>query len=179
MTEEAILVALGANLPSTRFGSPRQTCEAAIAEIGRRSIVVADRSRWYHSAPVPPSDQPPYVNGVVRLETTLAPLALMTTLLAIEREFGRVRGRLNAPRILDLDLLAYGDRHLGRSRGRSGSSPPPAASAGIRAAAIERRLRELAAPRVGPVGTGDAGGSSGPPGNLHAAAMRRLGTRRT
>ena len=112
MTEEAILVALGANLPSTRFGSPRQTCEAAIAEIGRRSIVVADRSRWYHSAPVPPSDQPPYVNGVVRLETTLAPLALMTTLLAIEREFGRVRGRLNAPRILDLDLLAYGDRHL-------------------------------------------------------------------
>ena len=112
MTGETILVALGANLPSPRNGAPRQTCEAAIAEMERRAIAVAARSRWYLSAPVPPSGQPPYVNGVVRVGTTLAPLALMTVLLEIEREFGRVRGRLNAPRILDLDLLAYGDRVL-------------------------------------------------------------------
>ena len=65
------------------------------------------RSRWYMSQPVPPSDQPWYVNGVVAVETALAPPALLEALLAVEAGFGRRRSAPNAARTLDLDLLDY------------------------------------------------------------------------
>ena len=46
----------------------------------------------------------------MRVETALAPRALLEALLAIERAAGRERGERNAARTLDLDLLLYGDR---------------------------------------------------------------------
>ena len=104
-----ILIGLGANLPSERFGGPRQTLEAALAELERRGVKVLRRSRWYESAPVPRSDQPWYVNGVAAVETALGPEALLAVLHDVEHDFGRVRGARNAARAVDLDLLAYGD----------------------------------------------------------------------
>ena len=77
---------------------------ARLAAVG---IAVRRRSRWYTSQPVPPSDQPWYVNGVVAVETALAPMALLDALLAVEAGFGRHRGVPNAARTLDLDLLDY------------------------------------------------------------------------
>jgi 2-amino-4-hydroxy-6-hydroxymethyldihydropteridine diphosphokinase len=103
-----ILVALGANLPTERFGPPHAALEAALVEMGRRGLVVTRRSRWYESAPVPPSDQPWYVNGVVEVKTSLGPEALLSLLHEVEAAFGRVRREPNAPRTLDLDLIAYG-----------------------------------------------------------------------
>lgn len=105
-----ILIALGANLPHPVHGCPRATCEAALAALEAAGVAVAARSPWYESAPVPASDQPWFVNGVARVETELDPAALLALLHDIERRFGRVRGAPNAARILDLDLLAYGDR---------------------------------------------------------------------
>ena len=105
-----IFIGIGANLPSERFGPPRATCEAALRAIEEQGIVVAQRSRWFRSAPVPPSDQPWYVNGAARVEAALEPLALLGVLHDIEADFGRVRAERNAPRILDLDLLAYGEQ---------------------------------------------------------------------
>ncbi len=104
-----ILIGLGANLSSERFGSPRDTLEAALAELVRRGLRILRRARWYESAPVPPSGQPWYVNGVAAVETMLGPEALLAVLHEVEREFGRVRGERNAARVVDLDLLAYGD----------------------------------------------------------------------
>ncbi len=105
-----ILIGIGANLPSETYGSPLETCEAAIAALGRREgIRVVRRSRWFESAPVPMSDQPWYVNGACVVETCLDAAALLRQLHKIESEFGRVRGEKNAPRVLDLDLLAYDD----------------------------------------------------------------------
>ncbi len=104
-----ILIALGANLPSDSFGSPRETLEAALAELERRGVRVVRRSRWYESAPVPPSGQPWYVNGVAAVETSLDPVALLAALHEVEQEFGRVRGARNAARVVDLDLIAYGE----------------------------------------------------------------------
>lgn len=103
-----VLVALGANLPSERFGGPRETLDRALAELERRGVRILRRSRWYESAPVPVSDQPWYVNGVVSVATGLGPEALLGVLHAIEAEFGRVRAERNAPRVVDLDLVAYG-----------------------------------------------------------------------
>ena len=102
-----ILIGLGANLPSPRFGPPLATCRAALQALDAEGLRVVARSRWYRGAPVPLSDQPWFVNGVASVETTLPPAAVLSALHRIEDAFGRVRGKVNAPRTLDLDLLDY------------------------------------------------------------------------
>jgi 2-amino-4-hydroxy-6-hydroxymethyldihydropteridine diphosphokinase len=105
-----ILIAIGANLSSPRWGSPLGACRAALPALGAAGAPVVRASRWYRSAPIPASGEPWYINGVVRVETDLAPQALLSGLHRIEDDFGRRRGALNAPRTLDLDLLAHGDQ---------------------------------------------------------------------
>jgi 2-amino-4-hydroxy-6-hydroxymethyldihydropteridine diphosphokinase len=102
-----ILVALGANLPSPVHGGPITTLTAALAEMNRKGVEILKASRWYETAPVPVSDQPWYVNAVAAVATDMAPAVLLTRLHEIEATFGRVRSALNAPRVLDLDLLSY------------------------------------------------------------------------
>ena len=108
-----IFVALGANLPG-RYGSPYETLQAAKAAMEERGIAILSSSRTWLTAPVPASDQPWYHNEVVRVETGLSAFALLETLQEIENEFGRVRTVRNAPRVLDLDLVAYHDDILNK-----------------------------------------------------------------
>jgi 2-amino-4-hydroxy-6-hydroxymethyldihydropteridine diphosphokinase len=105
-----ILVALGANLDHPRYGPPRETLEAALEALQQSGVTILARSRWYRSAPVPPSDQPWFVNAVASVETSLSPTGLLAKLHEIEAGFGRARRRPNEARVLDLDLLAYHDR---------------------------------------------------------------------
>ncbi len=79
-----ILIGLGANLPG-RFGGPERALEEAMREMTRRGLKVVQASRLWLSAPVPASDQPWYRNAVAIVETALD------------------------ARVLDLDLLAYGE----------------------------------------------------------------------
>lgn len=96
---------LGGNLdhPAERLRAARH----AIAALpGVREVAC---SSLYHSAPMGPIDQPEYVNAVMAVETTLAPLDLLAALQAVEAQFGRVRdGQRWGPRTLDLDILLYG-----------------------------------------------------------------------
>jgi 2-amino-4-hydroxy-6-hydroxymethyldihydropteridine diphosphokinase len=105
--DRLILIGLGANLPSS-YGEPPATLRAALARLAEAGATALRRSRFWHSAPVPLSDQPWYVNAVAAIETTLPPERLLALLHEVEAEFGRVRGVVNAPRLIDLDLLAYG-----------------------------------------------------------------------
>ena len=105
----SILIGLGANLPHPVHGPPRRTCEAALAALEKAGVRVLARSPWYASAPVPPSDQPEFVNGVAEVATRRSPEELLSLMHRIEANFGRVRGRPNAARTLDLDLLSYGE----------------------------------------------------------------------
>ena len=66
-------------------------------------------SPWYSTAPIPPSGQPRYINGVIAVTGTLTPDSLLRALQAIEAAEGRVRGAANAARTLDLDIIAMGD----------------------------------------------------------------------
>jgi 2-amino-4-hydroxy-6-hydroxymethyldihydropteridine diphosphokinase len=106
---DPILIAVGANLPSPEFGPPHGTCEAALQELSHRGLRIVRRSRWFETAPIPASDQPWYVNGVAAVATDRSPEALLALLHDVERRFGRERRELNAARILDLDIVAYGD----------------------------------------------------------------------
>lgn len=105
-----ILIGLGANLPSATLGAPPGSLEAALALLAKDGVRIIARSRWYRTAPVPISDQPWFINGVVVATTALDPPALLDRLHAIEIRAGRIRRERNAPRVLDLDLLAYDDR---------------------------------------------------------------------
>jgi 2-amino-4-hydroxy-6-hydroxymethyldihydropteridine diphosphokinase len=117
-SDDAILIALGANLPTERFGAPADTVRAAIDVLaGTDGICVKKISSFYETAPVPVSDQPWYVNAVIRVETVLSPHDLLVRLHEIEADFGRVRVMRNEARVLDLDLIAYGRQVLGDDSG--------------------------------------------------------------
>ncbi len=101
-----ILIAIGANLPTNAGHTPLATCRAAAEALravpGTRLVAV---SSWYRTAAVPPSGQPDYVNGIVRLEGEADPAGLLARLQSIEARAGRVRGAANAARPLDLDII--------------------------------------------------------------------------
>jgi 2-amino-4-hydroxy-6-hydroxymethyldihydropteridine diphosphokinase len=100
-------IALGSNL-----GDRRATLAAAVrrlrAEPGLRVVAA---SQFYETAPVNcPPGSGVFLNAAAAVETERPPEDLLRLLLAIEREFGRVRSEPNSPRTLDLDLILYGDR---------------------------------------------------------------------
>jgi len=95
---------MGANL-----GDRTQTLvEAVCALEATPGIHVTATSHVYETSPVGGEHQPDYLNAVVRAHTSLSAQDLLTSLLRVERRFGRVRGRKWAARTLDLDLLLYG-----------------------------------------------------------------------
>lgn len=104
-----IAIALGANLPS-KIGAPIETLMHALDQFSSHGLTVLDRSHWYETAPVPASDQPLYVNGVVAIDTDRSPTETLNILLSIEDDYGRERGELNAARTLDLDVLDFNGR---------------------------------------------------------------------
>lgn len=73
---------------------------------------VAARSSLYRSAPWGVTDQPPFVNAAALVETALDPRALLVALKRIEADEGRVETYRWGPRVLDLDILAYGEERI-------------------------------------------------------------------
>lgn len=99
-----VAIALGANL-----GDPAAQLRQAIAAL---ATVLTDvrASSVRLTAPVGVElPHPDYLNAAVTGRTTLAPRALLSALLDIERGLGRVRPHANAPRTIDLDLILYDD----------------------------------------------------------------------
>jgi len=104
-------VGLGSNL-----GDSGATLHAALAELAALPGVQACvASPFYRSAPVD-AGGPDFINAVAALDTTLAPLALLDALQALELRHGRERPYRHAPRTLDLDLLLHGDTRLDTER---------------------------------------------------------------
>lgn len=66
-------------------------------------------SSLYQTEPEGVKNQSLFLNGVLEMETALPPRALLATLQALERQLGRGKGRKWGPRIIDLDILLYGD----------------------------------------------------------------------
>lgn len=108
LADDAILIALGGNLPSPRWGAPRETLTAALEALSSMDVRTLKLSRWYATEPVPRSDQPWFTNAVARVGTSLEPAALLDRLHEVEAAFGRERGLPNAARLIDLDLIAHG-----------------------------------------------------------------------
>ncbi|MCH9609683.1 MAG: 2-amino-4-hydroxy-6-hydroxymethyldihydropteridine pyrophosphokinase [Chlamydiales bacterium] len=98
-------VALGANL-----GSPEMTLKKAIALIEAHPKIFSFVCSTFHQTkPVSEIEQPDFINAVCRFECTLSPIALFSYLEEIEKKLGKVKKPKNAPRMIDLDLIFYGD----------------------------------------------------------------------
>ncbi|HEU5342563.1 2-amino-4-hydroxy-6-hydroxymethyldihydropteridine diphosphokinase [Edaphobacter sp.] len=102
-------IALGSNLNSAA-GDREANLREAIERLGTLGEVRAVSS-FYDTEPVGYTAQPRFLNGALLLETELPPEKLIRALLAIERAMGRVRDAAapKGPRVIDLDLLLYGD----------------------------------------------------------------------
>lgn len=108
----AILIAYGSNLPSATAFPERQSASQAFTQVVKTlqdgGLIVNRISSLWRSLAWPDTSDPPYVNAVIQVDTELSPAALLERLHEIEYSAGRVRGKRNAPRVLDLDLIAFG-----------------------------------------------------------------------
>jgi 2-amino-4-hydroxy-6-hydroxymethyldihydropteridine diphosphokinase len=105
--DEAVIVALGCNLAGA-YTSREALLEAALEALPAAGLALVARSTWWTSAAWPDPKGPAYLNGVAVVRTDFSPAETLAALHRVEETFGRARGEANAPRTLDLDLVAHG-----------------------------------------------------------------------
>jgi 2-amino-4-hydroxy-6-hydroxymethyldihydropteridine diphosphokinase len=99
------ILALGSNV-----GDKAANLARAIAELtAGRDIRVVRRSRDYRTPPWGKTDQDWFLNACIAVETSLTPHALLDRCREVERVMGRVRAERWGPRIIDVDILVFGD----------------------------------------------------------------------
>ncbi len=103
----AVIVAVGGNLRGP-FRTVEDLLENALARFADAGLPILARSAWWQSAAWPDSTQPAYRNAVVIVGTEASPDEVLATLIRLEADLGRTRTTPNAPRTLDLDLIAHG-----------------------------------------------------------------------
>lgn len=102
-----VLLGLGGNL-----GNPVATIEEALIRLDAGGVCVARRSHWYRTAPWGVTDQPDFVNLCAAAETALSPAEVLALIHRVEADLGRERRERWSPRSIDIDILAYGDKHV-------------------------------------------------------------------
>ncbi|HEY7825623.1 MAG TPA: 2-amino-4-hydroxy-6-hydroxymethyldihydropteridine diphosphokinase [Candidatus Acidoferrales bacterium] len=101
---KTIYLSLGSNI-----GDRAENIARAVAALAEHGVRVTRQSSLYETEPVELREQEWFLNGVVSAQTDLAPRDLMAALLAIERSLGRERTVPKGPRIIDIDILLFGD----------------------------------------------------------------------
>lgn len=97
-------IGIGSNL-----GQPLEQCLEAIKCLSSvNGITLLRCSSLYRTEPIGLKNQPWFVNAVAEIRTSLSPRALLRILMQIEEAMGRVREAHWGPRIIDLDILLFG-----------------------------------------------------------------------
>ena len=113
MQTRSLLLGLGGNVAG-RWGAPRETLLRACRELEQAGVSIVRASSGYSTKPVGDTPQPRYLNAVVLAKAYIAPGTLLRLLKRIERAAGRRTARAMTSRPLDLDILDYGGRRIGR-----------------------------------------------------------------
>ncbi len=104
--DTTVYLALGSNL-----GDRRANLGAAVERL-REHVTIEALSSLYETEPAYVTDQPRFLNAALRGRTALNPLALLAFAKRIEHEMGRATGQRYGPRVVDIDLLLYGDQMI-------------------------------------------------------------------
>jgi 2-amino-4-hydroxy-6-hydroxymethyldihydropteridine diphosphokinase len=99
-----VYIGIGSNL-----GNRESNCETALERFRQRGMTIRKESSRYETEPWGVKDQPRFLNMAVEIETGLGPEELLRTLKSIETEMGRKKTFRWGPRIIDLDILLFGD----------------------------------------------------------------------
>jgi 2-amino-4-hydroxy-6-hydroxymethyldihydropteridine diphosphokinase len=103
-----VYLSLGSNL-----GDRMALIESALLEVDQLEATQVMRvSSLYDTDPVGVTDQPPFLNVVAHIETSLSPQQLLWNLKLIERRLGRIRSKRWGPRPIDIDILLYGSQQV-------------------------------------------------------------------
>lgn len=113
-------IAIGSNRPHGRYGRPATVVEAAIARLDQQ-FALFDASPIILNAAHGGAGRD-FANAVALVESGLTPLEMLSRLKALERKFGRRRGKRWGPRVLDLDVLLWSG---GEFRSRQLTVPHP------------------------------------------------------
>lgn len=102
----------------TNLGNRRRNIKLAVKKIASlKATRVIKESRFSDFSPVGgPGGQRNYLNGVLKIQTELSALNLLKKLKIIENELGRVKTVRFGPRVIDLDILLYGDQSIENRR---------------------------------------------------------------
>lgn len=96
-------------LTGSNMGERENYLAAARLEIALQCGIVHKISSIYETAAWGKTDQPAFLNQAIGLETTLNARQLMRRILKIEKQLGRVREEKYGPRLIDIDILLFGD----------------------------------------------------------------------
>ena len=102
---ETVYISAGANL-----GDREQNLEKGLASLQQAGVLITKRSSLFETEPVGFREQPWFLNLALEAETVLSPMDLLDLCQKIELTLGRSRTFRGAPRLLDLDILFYGDQ---------------------------------------------------------------------
>ncbi len=99
-----VYISVGSNI-----GDKLENCRRGIAALAAAAGVrITGNSHFYKTEPVDFKAQDWFVNGVIRIDSTLGPFELLERMQTVQREAGRPPDRVRlGPRVLDLDLLMY------------------------------------------------------------------------
>ncbi|HEY2119047.1 MAG TPA: 2-amino-4-hydroxy-6-hydroxymethyldihydropteridine diphosphokinase [Candidatus Acidoferrum sp.] len=100
-----VYLALGSNV-----GSREENLRKAVALLAEAAVKIKNISSVYETEPVDYLDQDWFLNSVLQAETNLAPLDLLKAMRGIETAMGSKKAFAKGPRLIDLDILLYGDQ---------------------------------------------------------------------
>ena len=105
-------IGIGSNL-----GNRRNNIEKAIKKLKKiKGIEVKKTSNIIETEPEGGPPQNKFLNGAIAIETSLLPFELLRQLKKIEKQLGRNKTVKNGPRVIDLDILTFGERKINTSR---------------------------------------------------------------
>ncbi|MDD5465476.1 MAG: 2-amino-4-hydroxy-6-hydroxymethyldihydropteridine diphosphokinase [Candidatus Omnitrophica bacterium] len=98
----------------TNLGNRRKNIGLAFKKINAlKNTRIIKESRFFDFPPAGgPAGQRNYLNAAIKIKTNFSPINLLRKLKAIEKELGRAKSARFGPRVIDLDILFYGDRSI-------------------------------------------------------------------
>jgi 2-amino-4-hydroxy-6-hydroxymethyldihydropteridine diphosphokinase len=108
---EGIFLGLGSNL-----GDRKALLTDAIARLEAAGVEIRSKSSIYETPPWGKQDQPAFLNMVIQVAFEGSPEDLLAIILQVEEAMGRLRTEHWGPRIIDIDILAFGNQHFTSQR---------------------------------------------------------------